>query len=186
MHSSINLNYRRRARVGGYALTEVLVCVFIMMVVYGGAVLAYVQTCKRAEWSGLSLSAQGLGVRQLEQARAAKWDTQAATAVDLVTNVAGQASLALDLPIQGTNVYYATNYTTVGTLTLKTNTGMAANRSNAADCRFVRRARRICVPSTSAHFSTSHTARCNRTRRSSNCCFNSGLKRLGDIASRRG
>ncbi|MFM2081551.1 MAG: hypothetical protein RL380_242 [Verrucomicrobiota bacterium] len=127
MHSSINLNYRRRARVGGYALTEVLVCVFIMMVVYGGAVLAYVQTCKRAEWSGLSLSAQGLGVRQLEQARAAKWDTQAATAVDLVTNVAGQASLALDLPIQGTNVYYATNYTTVGTLTLKTNTGMAVH-----------------------------------------------------------
>ena len=115
---------RQRARHGGYALTEVVICTFIVMVVYGGAILAYVQTAKRAEWSGLSLAAQGLGVRQLEQARAAKWDYYGGTPVDLVTNFPAQTNLTLDLPIQGTNVYLATNNMTVTTVIVKNSTAM--------------------------------------------------------------
>ncbi|MFM2294659.1 MAG: hypothetical protein RLZZ350_1072 [Verrucomicrobiota bacterium] len=115
---------RRRSRVGGYALTEVVICIIIVMVVYGGAILAYVQTAKRAEWTGLSLAAQGLGVRQLEQARAAKWDYYGASPTDLVTNFPAQTNLTIDLPTQGTNTYLATNYMTVTTVIVKASTGM--------------------------------------------------------------
>ena len=127
MHPKGFFNLCKRQRTGGYALTEVVICIFIVMIVYGGAILAYVQTAKRAEWSGLSLAAQALGVRQLEQARAAKWDLQGTVVVDQVTNMPAQTNLALDLPTTGTNIFYATNYTTVGTVILKTNTGMAVH-----------------------------------------------------------
>ena len=127
MHPTGFSSSHGRRQVGGYALTEVVICIFIVMIVYGGAILAYVQTAKRAEWSGLSLAAQALGVRQLEQARAAKWDLQGTVVVDQVTNMPAQTNLALDLPMTGTNIFYATNYTTVGTVILKTNTGMAVH-----------------------------------------------------------
>jgi hypothetical protein len=124
MQPTIHRRSAPRAAMSGYALTEVVICIFIMLLVYGSAILAYIQTTKRAEWSGLSLAAQGLGVRQMEQARATQWNYFSGVTLDQVTNFPAQTNLTLDLPIQGTNVYQATNYMTVTTVIVKASTGL--------------------------------------------------------------
>ena len=50
-----------KARVAAFTLTEVVVCVFIMMLLFGAIITSYIQTSYRAEWSGYSLAAQALG-----------------------------------------------------------------------------------------------------------------------------
>lgn len=95
----------------GLTLTEVIVSVGIGALVFGGIILAYVQSATRAEWSALSFAAQSLAWQRLEQTRAAKWDTQAAPPVDQVvaSNFPPQVGV-LDVPISGTNIFYATSY----------------------------------------------------------------------------
>lgn len=100
-----------------YALPEVLISIGIMVLIYGSAIMAYIQTDKRAEWTGYSLEAQALSIRQLEQARAAKWDTQSANPVDLSTNIFTRWTNILDMPYSGGNYVYATNLTSVSTVT---------------------------------------------------------------------
>ena len=109
-----------------YALPEVLICIGIMVLIYGSAIMAYIQTDRRAEWSAYSLEAQALSIRQLEQARAAKWETQAGVYLDQTISLYNTWTNILDLPYSGTNYVYATNYTTV---TTETNTSVANNKS---------------------------------------------------------
>ena len=120
---------RPRIRSRGFTLIEVVTAIFITALVFGGLIQAYIQTTRRAEWSGYSLAAQALAGQQLEVARSAVWDpsigkneitnmpmlgwkwyytnaTQSGIGYGYTTNV-------LDLPIAGTNVIYATNYITV-------------------------------------------------------------------------
>jgi hypothetical protein len=92
--------------------------VAIIMFVYNGIVLAYIQFDKRMEWSGYSLQAQALSIRQLEEARAAKWDTQANPVIDLVTNLPTMTWTNIDIPIHGTNKIYATNFLTATNITI--------------------------------------------------------------------
>jgi len=89
----------------------------ILAVVFGSSILCYIQTCKRAEWSGYSLAAQALCVRQMEQFRAAVWDTQSIPEYDQTTNIPSPVVTILELPITGTNAVYATNTATVTTFT---------------------------------------------------------------------
>ena len=112
---------QRRSRA--YALPELLICLVVMMLVYGGSILCYILVANRAQWSGYSLAAQALSIRQLEEARAAKWDTQAATNVDFITNIPSVSTNILDLPYSGTNRSYATNFCTISTLIIQTNVG---------------------------------------------------------------
>jgi hypothetical protein len=86
--------------------------------VYGGALLGYVQSAKRAEWAGYSLAAQALSIRQIEEARAAKWDTLATPVVDQITNLPTVTYTNLDIPYTGTNWVWATNFTTISTISL--------------------------------------------------------------------
>jgi hypothetical protein len=104
-----------------FALPEVLICLVILVLVYGTTISAYIVTDRRAEWSGYSLAAQGLSIRQLEEARAAKWDTQGSVPVDYSTNVPTTTWTNLDIPYQGTNRIYATNFTTISTINVSTN-----------------------------------------------------------------
>ncbi|MFM2081547.1 MAG: hypothetical protein RL380_238 [Verrucomicrobiota bacterium] len=125
MHTDFR-NSRRRARA--YALPELLICLVVMMLVYGGSILCYIVVGKRATWSGYSLAAQGLSIRQLEEARAAKWDTMATTNVDFITNIPSSSVNILDLPYSGTNRAYATNYCAITTINLNTNLGTQLHR----------------------------------------------------------
>lgn len=93
----------------------------IITLVFVGTVNCHIQMGKRAEWSGYSIAAEAMAVQQLEQIRAAIWDTQRIPMVDQTTNFPARTALALDLPVMGTNTVYATNYTTVTTWTLSSN-----------------------------------------------------------------
>ncbi|MBI3878357.1 MAG: hypothetical protein HY300_20735 [Verrucomicrobia bacterium] len=83
-----------------------------MKCIYG-----YTQSAERAEWTGQSLAAQALAVQRAEQTRAAKWDTEAGVDRLQSTNFPTQITI-LDLPVSGTNVVYATNFTTISNVSV--------------------------------------------------------------------
>jgi hypothetical protein len=106
----------RRARTHAFTLAEVVVCVFIMMILFAGIITGYIQGSFRAEWSGYSLAAEAAGIQRLEQAKAAVWDTQQTPIQDEIGRMRTNAypAVLLDIPVSGTNGFvYATNYTTV-------------------------------------------------------------------------
>ena len=109
MQISPTSSYRNR----GFSLVEVLISILVMGAVFGSVLLAYTQSSTRAEWSGMSLAAQAMALRQVEQFHAAKWDTQSNPQVDQTTNIPTPVVSILDLPIAGTNVVWATNTCTV-------------------------------------------------------------------------
>ena len=89
----------------------------IAAVAIGGVVYGYVMSAQRAEWSAYSLAAQSLAMQRLEQTRASKWDPTANPSVDqLVESNFPVVVDILDIPVSGTNVVYATNRTTITTV----------------------------------------------------------------------
>jgi hypothetical protein len=98
-----------------FTLAEVLVSLMIAGLIFGGILTAYIQAARFADWSGYSLAAQALSVRQLEQIRSAKWDTQATPEEVDETDSILRTSLPteLDIPMSGTNAVYATSYITI-------------------------------------------------------------------------
>jgi hypothetical protein len=89
----------------------------IMGLVFSGVLIGYTRGSQRAEWSGLSLAAEALCVRQMEQVRAVLWDTQNVPITDDTTNIPTRSVMILDIPIAGSNVVYATNTFTISNYT---------------------------------------------------------------------
>jgi type II secretory pathway pseudopilin PulG len=106
-----------------FTLAEVLISLGIAAIVFAGLITAYIQSSYRAEWSGYSLAAQSLAIQQLEQARAADWDINTIPAKNEITNVPPVTSAILDLPVSGTNVIWATNYTTITSIPITNTVG---------------------------------------------------------------
>lgn len=106
-----------QASISGFTLAEVVVCVFIMMILFAGIITAYIQGAFRAEWSGYSLAAQAAAIQQLEAAKTAVWDPLQTPIKDEISQLPNVTSQPLDLPVSGTNTVYVTNYTTVTLLT---------------------------------------------------------------------
>ena len=106
-----------QSRKAGFTLAETLVSIMIMGLVFSGVLLGYTRASQRAEWSGLSLAAEALCVRQMEQFRAVLWDTQQVPIYDGTTNISTSNVMILDIPISGSNVVYATNTFTVQSFT---------------------------------------------------------------------
>jgi type II secretory pathway pseudopilin PulG len=65
-----------RITTAAFTLIEVLIAFLIFGLVSAGIVFGYVQANRMAEWSSMSLGAQSYAIQGVEQARAAKWDTQ--------------------------------------------------------------------------------------------------------------
>jgi type II secretory pathway pseudopilin PulG len=119
-------------RKNGLTLVEVVMSLSITGLIFGGILIAYVQSAKRAEWSGMSLAAQAYGIQQLEEARAAVWDLSAEVTVNEITNllllnranfpnsVRGYTWTNLDIPFSGTNFVRATNYVVVTNVPIST------------------------------------------------------------------
>jgi prepilin-type N-terminal cleavage/methylation domain-containing protein len=105
------------AHQGGFTLAETLVSIMIMGLVFSGVLIGYTRGSQRAEWSGLSLAAEALCLRQMEQVRAVKWDTLSLPIEDDTTNIPTSSTMILDIPISGTNVVVATNTFTITTWT---------------------------------------------------------------------
>jgi prepilin-type N-terminal cleavage/methylation domain-containing protein len=121
--ASIGTRQRR-----GFTLMEVVFSLAIIVVVFSGVIVAYTQASYRAEWTGYSLAAESLAIKQIEQARCARWDpagADATTKFELFSlnlqnsNVTagvltGYTWTNLDLPSAGNlNSLRATNYVTV-------------------------------------------------------------------------
>lgn len=118
-------------RAGGFTLVEVVTAIFITGLVFGGILAAYIQGARRAEWSGYSLAAQAVGLREIERARSAVWDASSGAERNEITNlplmnftamggaggippmVRGYTTNILDLPYSGNNFVVATNYVTI-------------------------------------------------------------------------
>ena len=82
-----------------------------------GTVNGYVLSSKRAERSAYSLAAHSLAMQRMEQVRAAKWDTLAYPLVDQIQSSNFPVVVeVLDVPLSGTNITYATNWTTITTV----------------------------------------------------------------------
>jgi prepilin-type N-terminal cleavage/methylation domain-containing protein len=100
-------NWRKQS---GMTLVEVVISLGIGGLIFGGVLLGYIQSANRAEWSAYHLAAQSAASQQLEAARSAKWDTQSAPPVDFLVATNFPATVvALDVPLMGTNVTWATN-----------------------------------------------------------------------------
>jgi len=106
---------------------EVVFALAIVVIVFSGVIVAYTQASYRAQWTGYSLAAQALAVKQLEQARSATWDpaNPNGPVVQIYSLLLQNSNLTsrvltgytwtnLDLPSAGnTASLRATNYVTV-------------------------------------------------------------------------
>jgi len=113
-----NVHDRVPARgTSGFTLLEVVISMAIAAMLFVGIIRGYILSNKRAEWSAYSLAAQSLALQRLEQARACKWDPEATPPVDqfVSTNFPSQLNV-LDIPYSSTNYVYATNLTTITTI----------------------------------------------------------------------
>jgi len=107
----------------GFTLAEVVIALAIVALVFASIIIAYNQAAYRAEWTGYSLAAEALSIKQLEQARAAQWDPVQSINQIYSLNLLGSNYTAqtltgytwtnLDLPSNGTNYLRATNFVTV-------------------------------------------------------------------------
>jgi type II secretory pathway pseudopilin PulG len=101
-------------------MIEVVVSIMIGVIMVGAVVNGYSQAARRAEWSAYSLAAQSLASQRMEMTRAAAWDTMAygypTNFNDLVQSNFSTSMDILDIPISKTNIVYATNTTTITTL----------------------------------------------------------------------
>jgi prepilin-type N-terminal cleavage/methylation domain-containing protein len=127
--STMTATKARQSR--GFTLAEVAIAIAIVTMIFAGIILAYTQATYRAEWTGYSLAAESLAVKQIEQARSARWDPAAVSATGVPMNQLYQLNLLgsnynsgtrvytgytwtnLDLPSNGTNFMCATNFVTV-------------------------------------------------------------------------
>jgi Tfp pilus assembly protein PilV len=57
-------------------LVEVLMAIVILVTIMSGIMMGYVQANRMAEFSSMSLAAQSTAAQGMEQALAARWDTQ--------------------------------------------------------------------------------------------------------------
>lgn len=71
-----NTSFTGRLRQA-FTLIEVLIALLIFGMLSAGLLYGYVQANRIAEWSSMSLGAQSYASQGLEQALAAKWDTEA-------------------------------------------------------------------------------------------------------------
>ena len=106
-------------------LVEVLMAIVILAAIMGGIMMGYAQANRMAEFSSMSLAAQSTASQGMEQALAARWDTQSgdtnigyghADELGTVTNYFLGTNV-LDVPVSGASIP-VTNYVTISTVTL--------------------------------------------------------------------
>lgn len=109
----------RRRGQAGFSLEEVIMSMGITALIVAGAARAHVAAAMRAEWSACSFAASNSAMQRVEQIRSARWDTLATPVLDqLVSSNFPPQIVTLEVPSIGTNVVYATNFTSVSVLSL--------------------------------------------------------------------
>jgi len=106
----------------GMTLVETLLAIIILAMVMGGIIEGYVQANRLASFSSMSLAAQSTASEGIEQALAARWDSQNtadtnhspghADELGLTNNWIPGTNDVLDIPVSGDSVR-VTNYVTI-------------------------------------------------------------------------
>ncbi len=101
-----------------FTLVEVVMAAALGALTISAGLYGYVLSAKRAEWAGYSLAANSLAMQRLEQVRSAKWDPWSSTGVvdQVIATSFPMETNALDIPMLGTNIVWATNFTTITTV----------------------------------------------------------------------
>ncbi len=105
-------------------LPEILISIIILAAVMGGIIMGYVQANRKAEFSSMSLAAQSTALQGIEQAIAARWDSQNTTDTNIAYGHADELGVTtnwiptgtnynvLDIPVSGAAIP-VTNYVTI-------------------------------------------------------------------------
>ena len=103
-------------------LVEVLMAIVILVTIMGGILVGYVQANRMAEFSSMSLAAQSTASQGVEQAIAARWDSQNtqdtnhsqghADELGVINNWIPSGTNVLDIPVSGTAIPVI-NYVTI-------------------------------------------------------------------------
>ena len=108
---------KKRRKFLGFSLEEVVVSLGIASMTISGLISGQVLAYKRALWTAASQAAQNKAMQRLEQTRGALWDTKSVSGADeLVTANFPTVIETLQVPLTTTNVIYATNTTTITTI----------------------------------------------------------------------
>ena len=99
----------------GFTLVELMVSLVVMTLVMAGVMKGYTLACKKAEWASYSLAAQQTANKRMEQAIACDW-IPGSGVDDLIASNFPPSSEFLSLPTQQTNIYNATNYLILKTI----------------------------------------------------------------------
>lgn len=103
--------------LAGFSIPEVFTALAVLGISVGGSITGYVVAVERSQWSACSLAAKADALQRIEQARSARWDTLSVTPVDeLVSANFPTVVQPLNLPSSGANYVYATNVTTITTV----------------------------------------------------------------------
>jgi len=98
-------------------LVEVVISMLLVTLSLGGILRVYTQAAASSDWSAHSFSAQMMALYGLEQSRAAKYDPRGSPATDELVNSNFPSKVdILDLGTSGGLVAYATNTTTITTI----------------------------------------------------------------------
>jgi type II secretory pathway pseudopilin PulG len=108
---------KQRERVSrAFTVFEIVIALAIAALVIACLMQGFVQSAQRAEMSAYVLAAQARAVEGLEQVRAARWDPSSTNVDEVVQTNFPPTVNVLDLPKAGTYQIYATNYTTIRTI----------------------------------------------------------------------
>jgi prepilin-type N-terminal cleavage/methylation domain-containing protein len=100
-----------------FTLVEVIVASVVAAIGMAGILYGYVNSAQTAEWASYYQAAQSLASQRLEQTRAAKWEVQTSPMIDELQSSNFPVDIRiLDIPISLTNSVYATNFTTISTV----------------------------------------------------------------------
>lgn len=107
----------RRRRSSGVTLIEVVISMTIAAITISSIVAGYVFSARQLEQSACASAADFMARQRVEQARSAKWDPLAEPPVnELVASNFPVVVSALDIPVAANNPLYATNTTTISTV----------------------------------------------------------------------
>lgn len=107
-----------RWKCAGITVVETVISFTIATIVATSTIVCYLQFASQAEWSAMSMAAQGLAIQRLEQARGARWDTQAWPQQpehnEFVSSNFPPQQMVLDVPTRGgTNTLIASLSTVI-------------------------------------------------------------------------
>jgi prepilin-type N-terminal cleavage/methylation domain-containing protein len=106
-----------RSYPSGFTLVETVIALFIAGLAITALIGGYVWLVRGADSAAYAMAANGLALQRYEQTRAAKFDATSYPIVDELTstNFPPQVNV-LDMNVSGTRIVYATNFTTISTI----------------------------------------------------------------------